>query len=311
VKYLPEADIRDFIAAAREQLPLERWRSLGARVYRQFNDDRIMAVAGGVVFYALLGIFPAITAFVSFYGLFSDPTTVTAHLALVEELLPTGAINIIRDQAMRAAEGGTAQLGLASIAALLFAIWCANSGTKSIIDALNIVYGEKETRSFLKLNLVSLLLTLGAMAALLLAVGAVIVIPLLLAAFGVGSVGELEVLRWPLLVVLVLMGLAALYRFGPNRSHARWRWLSAGAATAAIAWLASSALFSWYLSNFANYNAIYGSLGAVIGLMMWMWVSTIVILLGAELDAEIAREIGNNRQEPQARKNKRRSSNAE
>jgi len=273
------------------QISLSGWKIILGRLYEQFTGDRLLAIAGGVVFYALLALFPAITAFVSLYGLFTEPSTITAHLALVEELMPSAAFNILREHANRVAERGTTQLGLASVVALLFAIWSANAGTKAIMDALNVVYGEKESRSFLKFNVVSLILTLGTMAALLVALGAVVVLPLLLAAFGVGFIGELEMLRWPLLLALVLAGLAVLYRFGPSRRPPHWSWLSTGAATAAVGWLASSALLSWYLSNFADYDAIYGSLGALVGLMIWMWISTIVILLGAELDSEIAREV--------------------
>lgn len=183
------------------------------------------------------------------------------------------------------------QLGATSIFALLFAIWSANAGTKAIMDALNVVYGDREQRSFLKFNLASLVLTLGAMTATLVALGAVVVLPLLLAAFGIGFIGQYEILRWPLLLGVVLFGLAVLYRFGPSRPQPHWTWLSLGAALAAAAWLGTSALLSWYLSNVANYSAIYGSLGAVVGMMIWMWVSSIIILLGAEFDAQIAREL--------------------
>lgn len=273
------------------QIPLSGWKKIGFRVVKKFSDDRLLSIAAGVVFYALLAVFPAITALVSFYGLFTDPQTITAHLTLIEELLPSGAFDILQSQANRAAERGSMQLGVTSIFALLFAIWSANAGTKAIMDALNVVYGSSEQRSFLKFNLASLVLTLGAMAAMLIALGAVVVLPLFLAAFGIGFIGQFEILRWPLLLVVILSGLAVLYRYGPSRPQPHWTWLSLGAALAAAAWLITSALLSWYLSNFANYNAVYGSLGAVVGMMVWMWVSSIIILLGAELDSQIAREL--------------------
>lgn len=282
---------RDGSVISALQLPASRWWAIFKRVYHQFNDDRILAIAAGVVFYALLAVFPAITAFVSLFGLFADPSTVMNQVSDLKGLIPAGAFSILQDQISRAGSGGTASLSLTSIFALLFAIWSANSGTKAIMDASNVVYGEKEERSFFKLNLVSLLLTVGAMATLLVAIGAVVVLPLLLSAFGVQSAGYIGLLRWPILLVLILSGLAALYRFGPSRRQPYWSLLSIGACTAAAVWIASSALLSWYLTNFANYSAVYGSLGAMIGLMIWMWVSAIVILLGAELDAEIAHEI--------------------
>ena len=160
---------------------------------------------------------------------------------------------------------------------------------KAILDALNVVYEEKEKRGFFKLNLVSLCFTLAAIAALLLAVGAVVVMPIALNFLGLHAVTDLllRALRWPVLLALIILGLAMLYRFGPSRREPRWQWISVGSIVAAITWLAASALLSWYLANFANYDATYGSLGAAIGLMMWMWISSIVILFGAELNSEI------------------------
>jgi membrane protein len=168
-------------------------------------------------------------------------------------------------------------------------LWSANAGMKAIMDALNVVYDEKEKRGFINLNLVSLAFTIGGIIAALLAVGAVVVLPVVLSYIGLSGIGEilLRLLRWPLLLAVIVIGLAVLYRIGPSRREARWQWLSVGSVFAALAWLISSALLSWYLSNFANYDATYGSLGAGIGLMMWMWISSIVILFGAELNAEI------------------------
>ena len=160
---------------------------------------------------------------------------------------------------------------------------------KAVIDALNVTYGEKEKRGFIKLNLVSLALTGGAILALLVAIGAIVVLPLVLSYIGLGGWTEtlLRLLRWPLLLCLVIFGLAVLYRFGPSRESPRWEWITAGSAFAALAWLCGSALLSWYLANFANYDATYGSLGAAIGMMIWIWMSSIVILLGAELNSEV------------------------
>jgi membrane protein len=157
------------------------------------------------------------------------------------------------------------------------------------MDALNIVYEEKEKRGFFKLNLVSLAFTIAAIASMLLAMGAVVALPLLLTRLGLVSITQtlLQFLRWPALLVLVILGLAVIYRFGPSRRKPRWQWISVGSVIAAAAWLGSSALLSWYLSSFAHYDATYGSLGAGVGLMMWMWISSIVILLGAQLNSEI------------------------
>jgi membrane protein len=160
---------------------------------------------------------------------------------------------------------------------------------KAIFDALNIIYDEEEKRGLVWLNVVSLFFTVCAIAAAGLAVALVVVFPLLLVASGLTSLDEpiIGYLRWPVMFVLMIVGLAVLYRYGPSRRLAKWRWTSVGSVFAASAWLAVSSLFSWYLGNFANYNATYGALGAVVGLMMWMWLSTIVVLVGAELNSEI------------------------
>ena len=174
----------------------------------------------------------------------------------------------------------------------MFAIWSANAGVKSIFDALNVAYEEREKRSFIRLNLVSLAFTVGGILALLLMVGTVVAFPLALDHLGMAPESKLIVAlaRWPVLFVILLVALAILYRFAPSRDAPRWQWLSLGAVTAAILWIAGSALLSWYLSKFANYSATYGSLGAAIGLMMWMWMSAIVIMFGAELNSEIERQ---------------------
>ncbi len=265
------------------------WKATLLRVYERMTQHRLLAVAAGVVFYGLLALFPAVTAFVSFYGLFADTSTINAHLALAAGVVPEGAFQIIQDQVARIAAKGGARLSLGFVFGLLLAIWSANAGMKAVMDALNAVNGETEKRGIIRLNLISLALTLGAIMALLLAVAAVVAFPLLLSRVGLESAAGawLSVLRWPALFLLMLFGLAVLYRFGPSRAEPRWRWLSVGEVVAAFAWLAGSALFSAYLSEFANYDATYGSLGAAIGLMMWMWLSTIVILVGAVLDAEL------------------------
>jgi membrane protein len=237
----------------------------------------------------LLALFPAVTALVSLYGLFAKASTINEHMAAVTGLLPDSAVSIVQDQVNRLAAKGDAKLGFGFVAGLAIALWSANSGMKAILDALNVVYEEKEKRGFIKLNLVTLCFTLAAIAALLLALGAVVVMPIALNFLGLHEVTDLllRAVRWPILLALIILGLAVLYRFGPSRREPRWQWISVGSVVAALAWLAASVLLSWYLAHFANYDATYGSLGAAIGLMMWMWISSIVILFGAELNSEI------------------------
>jgi membrane protein len=184
---------------------------------------------------------------------------------------------------------GNTALGTTFLFGLGLAIWSANAGIKAIIDALNVVYEEREKRSFLGLNVLALAFTTGGIAALLLMVGAVVLVPLALNRAGLGPESQfiIGVARWPLLFIFLLAALGVLYRFGPSRRAARWEWLSVGTLSAASLWIVGSSLLSWYLSNFANYDATYGSLGAAIGLMMWMWMSAIIVLCGAELNSEI------------------------
>jgi membrane protein len=273
-------------------IPWAGWKDIFWRTYQRIDDDRLLATAGGVVFFGLLAVFPAVTALVSSYGLFADPSTISSNLHSLAMLLPEGAFQIVEDQVTRVVSNGNTALGVTFLFGLLLAIWSANAGVKAIFDALNVAYEEREKRSFVRLNTVSLAFTVGGIAALLLMVGTVVAFPLALNHLGIAPESRLIVAlaRWPVLFVILLAALAVLYRFAPSRDAPRWQWLSLGAVTAAILWIAGSALLSWYLSEFANYNATYGSLGAAIGLMMWMWMSAIVIMFGAELNSEIERQ---------------------
>jgi membrane protein len=271
------------------QIPSTGWKDILWRTYEQFSEDRLVAVAAGVAFYSLLAVFPAVTALVSLYGLFADPSTINQHLSVLAGILPKGGLDIVQDQINRITSKGNATLGFGFIFGLALAVWSANAGMKAIIDALNVVYDEKEKRGFLWLNLTSLILTAAAIVSMLFAVAAVVVLPVVLNYVGLSALSEmlLRVLRWPALLVLVVTGLAVLYRYAASRTEPRWEWLSVGSVLAAVAWLVASALLSWYLANFANYDATYGTLGAAIGFMTWLWISAVVILLGAELNSEI------------------------
>jgi membrane protein len=276
-------------ARAPSQIPWRGWKDIAGRVLREIQDDRIMLVAAGVTFYSLLSLFPAIAAGVACYALVSDASTIAKHLSLGTGVVPAEVLDMLRDEITRIATKSDNKLTFGFLLGLGIALWSANAGMKSIFDALNIIYDETEQRSFLRLNLISLLFTLCSIAAALLAVSAVVAFPLLTAALGRPSLDQptLDLLRWPVMLVLVVAGLAVLYRYGPSRRPAKWRWISLGSIFAGAAWLGVSSLFSWYLGNFANYNATYGTLGAVVGLMMWMWLSTLVVLIGAEINSEI------------------------
>lgn len=280
---------RGRLANAPSEIPARGWKDILLRVYRNVSDHRIALLAAGITYYSLLAIFPALAALVAVYGLFFDPATITAHLEKLSGLLPGGAIDVARDQLTRVASKGRQTLGLTFLIGLAVSLWSANAAMKSLFDTLNIVYGEKEKRGFIKLNLVSLSFTLAGIVFVLLALGAVVVLPVALKYIGLSDAADLLVRigRWPSLFVMVTLTLGIIYRYGPSRETPRWRWITWGSAVAAALWLAASALFSWYAAKFGTFNETYGSLGAVIGFMIWLWVSAIVILIGAELDAEI------------------------
>ena len=160
---------------------------------------------------------------------------------------------------------------------------------KALFDALNIVYDEQEKRSFIALNAQSLAFTLGGMAFILVAIGGIVALPVALGFLGLSSATEwlLSLGRWPVLLIAVVLGLSLIFRYGPSRDRAQWKWVTPGSIVAAVLWLVASMLFSWYVANFGSYNETYGSLGAMIGFMTWVWLSAIVILVGAELNAEL------------------------
>ena len=276
-------------ARAPSQIPWRGWKDVFVRTYREIQDDRLLALAAGVAFYSLVSLFPAIAAGVSSYALFANVGTINKHLSIASDIVPAGSLDLLGEEISRIAAKSDGKLTFGFLLGLGIALWSANAGMKAIFDALNIIYDEEEKRGIIWLNVVSLFFTVCAIAAVGLAISLVVVFPLFLAAFGPTSLDLpiVRYLRWPVMFAMMILGLSVLYRYGPSRRLAKWRWLSVGSVFAAIAWLAMSLLFSWYLGNFANYNATYGALGAVVGLMMWMWLSTIVVLVGAELNSEI------------------------
>ena len=280
---------RGRLASAPSEIPARGWKDILLRVFHNISEHRIVNLAAGMTFYSLLAIFPAIAALVAVYGLFADPATLSADLEKLSGLLPGGAIEVIRDQLARvvAQRGGT--LGVTFIVSLAISLWSANAAMKSLFDTLNIVYAEREKRGLIELNAISLAFTVGGIAFMLLALGAMVVLPPALQYAGLSEITEwlLRVGRWPALFIVLTFALAVIYRHGPSRAKALWRWIRWGSALAALAWLIVSILFSWYAESFGSFNRTYGSLGAVIGFMTWIWLSAIVILIGAELDAEM------------------------
>jgi membrane protein len=271
------------------QIPWRGWKDILVRTYYEIQEDRLLALAAGVSFYSLLSLFPGLAAGVSVYALFADPAMISRHLSVGTGLVPAETLDLLTTEISRIAAKSDGKLTFGFILGLTIALWSANAGMKAIFDAFNIIYDEQEKRDLIRLNVVSLFCTVSALAGIGVAFALVVIFPLILSALGLTSIDApmIAFLRWPLMFVLIIIALAVLYRYGPSRRIAKWRWISVGSVFAGLAWLAGSSLFSWYLGNFANYNATYGALGAVAGLMMWMWLSTIVALVGAELNSEI------------------------
>jgi membrane protein len=276
-------------AGGPRQIPRRGWGDILVRVRREVGDDNLSMISAGVAFYAILALFPAIAALISIYGLIADPNQVEQQVQAASDFLPQEVMTIIEGQMQSVASHPAQALGLGVAAGILFALWSATKGTKSMITALNIVYEEEEHRGFFKLNAVAFLLTLFTIVLAVVTLAVIVVLPVVLGMIGLGSLGEtlVQVLRWPILGALVVFTLAVLYRYGPSRHKARWRWTSWGALGATLLWLVASWLFSLYVANFGDYGATYGSVGAVIVLLLWLYVSAFVVLLGAEVNAEM------------------------
>jgi membrane protein len=270
-------------------IPWLGWKDIFWRTWAGISEDHLLTLAGGVAFFALLAMVPALTAAVSSYALFADARVIEHQLNLLSDVMPPAAIDIIRGEIARIAGGIDGKLTVSFFGGLALSLWSANAGIKALFEALNVTYREDEKRSLLGLNVFSLLTTACAIAAALLVIAAVVVLPLVLATVGLPGtlLKAVAYLRWPAMLVLAMLGFGFVYRRGPSRQPAKPHWITPGSALAAFAWLATSALFSWYLSNVANYTATYGALGAIAGLMMWMWLSAVVLLVGAKLNAEI------------------------
>jgi len=275
-------------AATPSENPAWGWKDILLRVWKNIGEDRVLLVAAGVTFYCLLAIFPAIAALVAIYGFFTDPASISAQVDKVSGVMPGGALDVIRNQMNMVASQGASKLGVAFIIGFFISLWSANAGIKSIFDALNLVYDEPEKRGLIRLNLVSLAFTVAAIVFILIAVACIAALPVIASSQLQGATALIvRIVRWPILFVIIAVGLACVYRYGPSRAEPQWRWITSGSAFAAIAWIAVSIGFSWYAANFGSYNKTYGSLAAIVVFMMWLWLSIAVILIGAELDAEL------------------------
>jgi membrane protein len=267
------------------------WRDVVLRVFHGISEDRITTISGGVTFFILLALFPGLAGLISLYGLFADSGTIGEHLSSLEGILPDGGLQILQDQLQQLSAQPPQKLGFATFASLAISLWSANGGVKAMFEGLNAVYEEHEKRSFIRLNAISLALTFSLLAFVIASLLTITIVPKFVSLVGLPGIGDIVgYARWPILLVVAALMIAVIYRLGPSRDQPKWHWISPGSIFAAVVWIAASLLFSWYAAHFGSYNKTYGSLGGAVGFMTWIWISTVVILIGAKINAEFERD---------------------
>jgi len=276
------------MASRPRSIGLRGWKHVFQRVWTEMGTDHLSLVAAGVAFYGLLAIFPAITALMALAGLVFEASDVMTQIETVTALVPEAAAEIIIDQVAAVAGSESGGLGLAALLGLGLALWSASKGVGSLMEGINLAYDETETRGFLALTATRLALTVFLVVGMVAGLGATIVLPSILQLLALGPTVEtvIGLARWAALLVMTMLGLAVLYRFAPSRRAAQWRWLTPGAVLATVLWVLGSAGFAFYVQNFGSYQETFGALAGVIILLMWLWISALLILLGAELNAE-------------------------
>ncbi len=259
------------------------------RVKTEISRANLTLIAAGVSFYAFVAIPSALAALVALYGLAFDPAEVGRQVQSTAGLLPDEAVKLLSEQLDALTKHSSSTLGVGFAISLGLALWGSRSATSSLITAINVAYKEEERRGFIRFQLAALGLSAGLVLFAVISLALVAVLPAVIDLLPLGEAGKLatSILRWPVLVTLVTIGLAGVYRWAPCRAEPKWRWVSWGAVAASLLWLIGSALFSVYVTEFASYDKSYGSLGAVVVLLMWLYLSSFAILLGAELNAEI------------------------
>lgn len=279
-------------ASSPTSIPAGGWKQILVRTKDEIKADNVALMAGGVAFYAMLALVPALIAAITVWGLVSDPAQIEQQINSFASQLPAGAGDLLTSQVTSVADNSSSALGWTLVASLLAALWSASSGTKGLMNAVNAAYDEPETRGFLKERGLALALTIGLVFFGLILIGLIAVVPAVLGVIGLGTAAEYAIAwgRWPLLALALVAGLAVIYRFAPDRDEPRWSWLTPGAVVAVVLWLAASVGFAVYVNSFGSYNETYGAMAGVIVLMLWLFLSAFAILVGAELNAEAERQ---------------------
>jgi membrane protein len=270
------------------QIPWRGWKQIVKRAWAEHKADNMPIIGGGVAFFGFLSIFPGLIALISIYGLVASPETVTQQIEDLSTQLPDEAAQLIGEQLTSIAANSGRALTVGLVVSILAALWSASGGVGNLVTAVNIAYDEVETRNFLKLRGLSLGLTLGAVAFVIVAFGLLAVVPVVLDALPLGIVGTIlaHVVRWTLLLAMFAGSLAVVYRAAPDRDAPRFRWVSLGAVVATVLWALVSVGFSLYVDNFGSYDKTYGTIAGVIVLMLWLYLTCYLVLLGAEINSE-------------------------
>src|SRR5262245_4910532 len=274
------------------EVPDRGWTDVAVRVKAQMKVDDAPLLAAGVAFFALLALVPAMAALVSLYGVVADPADIERNIDDVLGTAPTEVRDLVTSQLKNIVASSSSGLKVGAIAGLIVALWSASSGVRHLIGAVNIAYDEEETRGFVKLRALSLAMTVVGIVVMAVAVAGMVVLPHALDQHGTVGVARavLLVVRWPVFAGLGLLGLALIYRYAPDRDAPRWHWVTPGAVFAVVVWVIATALFSLYSANFGRYNETYGALGAVIVVMLWLYISALVVIVGAEINAALERQ---------------------
>jgi membrane protein len=299
----PRRDCRGREATHPAEIPPRGWKDVLWRAWNEISEQNLFLIAGGVTYAVLLALFPGMAALVSLYGLAFDVTQIEQQVGALAGVLPPETLDLLRTQLHTLVEASSGALGLGAGMGLVLALYSASRGMSGLVTAINIAYEEKERRGFFKLNMIALALTLGLIIGGAVAIALIAVLPAAaqLLPLGPATRWVLLIMQWPVLVVLVMLGLAVLYRYAPDRDKPQWRWVSPGAITATILWIVASIGFTVYVANFNSYDKTYGSLGGVVILLTWLYLSAIIVLLGAAINAQSERQTRHDSTEGQPR----------
>jgi membrane protein len=279
-------------AESPSDIPAKGWLAIAKRVVTELKRDHVSLLAAGVAFKGLLALFPAIIAAISIWGLVASPEQITQQLSGLLNALPEDAAGLIEQQMTNVAASDPSTLSIALALSILIALWSASGGTAGLMEGCNAAYNEVDNRKFPLKRGIAIAFTFGAIIFLAVTIALIAVLPVVLGELGLGETGELivRIAQWPLLALLVVGALATIYKYGPDRDRPRMRWVSWGAGIATLLWLIGSAGFTLYVENFGNFDETYGTFGGIIVLMLWLFLSAFVVLLGAEINAEIERQ---------------------